>query len=160
MNNIKFEHNEDKLFIKALLRSAKEANVLYINGQTIKDIYKRCLMSRKGHPSESIYSNAMYWATDSGFYNADFIYRILLISSIDKNKLTKSDIIDFRRILCRFFSNAFNNNLAKLLKNIYVLDMFDLAANNLELENPYAKDVNFIIDSLNKYKDVINKLPL
>ena len=68
-NVIKFEHDDDKLFIKALLRSAKETNTLYSCGQTIEDIYKKCLISRKTHPTESTYNNAMYWAVDCGLFN-------------------------------------------------------------------------------------------
>ena len=158
MNDIKFEHDEDKLFIKVLLRSAKEANLLYSCGQSIKDIYTRCLISRKTHPTEYMYSNAMYWAGDCGFYNADIIYKILLISSIDKDKLEKNDIKEIRRILGLCFSSITHNK--KLFKYIYALDLISLAAKNFELEIPCLKDSNFIIDSLNNYKDVIDKLPL
>ena len=137
MNDIKFEHDEDKLFIKALLRSAKEANVLYmINNQTVKDIYKKCLRFRKTHPTESIYFNAMYWAVDCGFYNADIIYRLILISLIDKNRLTENDIMNSKVILYQILSNV----TPKLLKNIYVLDLFDLAAKNLEVKTPFVEE--------------------
>ena len=158
MNDIKFEHEEDELFIKVLLRSAKETNVLYSCGQSIKDIYKKCLISRKSHPTESMYTNAMYWSGDCGFYNADIIYKILLISSIDKDKLEKNDIKELRRILGLCFSSITNNK--KLFKYIYALDLIGLAAKKFELEIPCLKDANFIIDSLNKYEDVIDKLPL
>ena len=43
---------------------------------------------------------------------------------------------------------------------MFALDMIGLAAKKFELKIPCLKDVNFIIDSLNKYKDVINELPL
>ena len=151
MNDIKFEHDDDKLFIKALLRSAKEANVLYIiNDQTVKDIYEKCLRCRRCFPSQSIYNNAMYWAFDCGFFNVNIMYRLLLISSIDKNRLTENDIMNFKLILCRLFSNA----TPKLLKNIYVLDLFDLAAKNLGIKPPFVEDTNFMIDRLKKYKNV------
>ena len=158
MNDIKFEHDDDKLFIKALLRSAKETNTLYSCGQTIEDIYKKCLISRKSHPTESIYNNAMYWAVDCGLYKADIIYKSLLSSSIDKDKLAKSDIVEIRRILGLYFSNIIKTK--KLFKDMFALDMIGLAAKKFELKIPCLKDVNFIIDSLNKYKDVINELPL
>ena len=100
----------------------------------------------------------MYWAADCGFYNADIIYKILLISSIDKDKLEKNDIKELRRILGLCCSSIINNK--KLFKYIYTLDLIGLAAKKFELEIPCLKDANFIIDSLNKYKDVIDKLPL
>ena len=147
MNDIKFEHDDDKLFIKALLRSAKEANVLYIiNDQTVKDIYEKCLIFRRCFPSQSIYNNAMYWAFDCGFFNVNIMYRLLLISSIDKNRLTENDIMNFKLILCRLLSNA----TPKLLKNIYVLDLFDIAAKNLGIKPPFVEDTNFMIDRLKK----------
>lgn len=157
MNDIKFEHDDDKLFIKALLRSAKETNTLYSCGKSVKDIYQKCLISRKSHPTETMYSNAMYWAVDCGLYKADIIYKFLLPSLIDKDKLTKYDIAEIRRILGLFFSNIINNK--KPFKDIYALDMIGLAAKKFELKIPCLKDVNFIIDSFNKYKDVMNKLP-
>ena len=137
MNDIKFEHDDDKLFIKALLRSAKETNTLYSCGQTIEDIYKKCLISRKTHPTESTYNNAMYWAFDCGFFNVNIMYRLLLISSIDKNRLTENDIMNFKLILCRLLSNA----TPKLLKNIYVLDLFNLAAKNIGIKTPFVEEI-------------------
>ena len=158
MNDIKFEHDEDKLFIKVLLRSAKETNILYSRGQTIKDIYQKCLISRKSHPTETMYGNAMYWAVDSGLYKADIIYKLLLISSIDTDKLAKENIMEIKRILSLLFSHIFSNK--KPFEDIYILDMIGLSAKKLGLEIPCLKDTSFIIDSFNKYKDVINKLPL
>ena len=138
MNDINFEHDDDKLFIKALLRSAKEANVLYmINNQTVKDIYKKCLRFRRSFPSESIYFNAMYWAVDSGLSSADIMYRLILISLIDKNRLTENDIMNFKVILYRLSSNV----TPKLLKNIYVLDLFNLAAKNLGVKTPFVEEM-------------------
>ena len=137
MNDIKFEHDEDKLFIKALLRSAKETNTLYSCGKSVKDIYQKCLISRKSHPTETMYSNAMYWAVDSGLSSADIIYRLILISLIDKNRLTENDIMNFKVILYRLSSNV----TPKLLKNIYVLDLFNLAAKNLGVKTPFVEEM-------------------
>ena len=100
----------------------------------------------------------MYWAVDCGLYKADIIYKFLLSSSIDKDKLAKQDIIELRRTLGLFFSNIIKTK--KLFKDMFALDMIGLAAKKFELKIPCLKDVNFIIDSLNKYKDVINELPL